>query len=749
MKKRFASLLVLPILLGFMGVPVGAASSKAELYDMYTDDMLFQQNAISKISGTATNGTEIKIELFNSKNDLVLSSSAKAKNNTFSVEFLAPEGSFEAYSLVVKANNKEIKTLKNIVFGELWVSSGQSNMHYPLGQEETVRNLKDVSEIKPSPYVRSMLMPTYDATVDPEKHYDKLPYEPQKDVKGAYWISGESPNIAGMSAVSYFFANKMLKELNVPIGVINAPLGGTPIATWLPREVIEKNELIKTTLTEHGFYIDKENWGKEEQNIYMDLTANYNLRLAPLDNFSVSGLIWYQGESDIMVHLDSEFYFEALDELQKTLSKHFGFKNSLMPIICTQLAPYFYEEGSPDLTERNISFTKFQEKSPKTRALVASYDITPTFFAEVGCIHPEPKKDIGERMGTAALGLVYNKRDSYTLPYIESAKIDGEKILVTLKNVGDGLISDTKSPLGFSICDETGVYVEAEAEIVNKNTVAVFNEYIKNPKSVAYAHGVTNETANLYSSENSNKLLPVSPFITDENYATKFWKEAAWTNCDNKTVWHNDSDLFSGYYDSWVSENATLLFEKESAFSTENGLKITSSEKEFKFKPLLTYENENKVFNFKDAETDYSKYKLMSFYVRNNGENEITLEGVNFIKNSFSVYTPQILDALDNDIKIPADNKWHKITLDLTSVNFRENECGIIYGNEKLQEIREIEFNFSSNSNADLSIDTIRFAPATTTSEKKFVADENNADTFFQKLSAKVVNAIGSLGNRN
>ena len=97
MKKRLISLLIAPILLGCLSTPAFASNTTATLYDMYSDNMLFQQNAISKISGTATKGSKIEIEIYNSKNEKLLTASTKAENNNFSVEFLAPKGSFESY----------------------------------------------------------------------------------------------------------------------------------------------------------------------------------------------------------------------------------------------------------------------------------------------------------------------------------------------------------------------------------------------------------------------------------------------------------------------------------------------------------------------------------------------------------------------------------------------------------------------------------------------------------------------------
>ena len=219
MKKCFFSLLISLILLVGICTPAYASGTNAVLYDMYSDNMLFQQNAPSKISGTATNGSKIEIEIYNSKNEKLITASAQAKNNCFSVEFLAPKGSFENYSIVVKENGKEFRTLKNVVFGELWIASGQSNMHYPLGQEKTIRTMEDIGTFKASPYIRSMIMPTYDATID-GKSYTVVKKRDNLVAPNNYEEKNNSFNTLHPNNKGFFFyigaraENKFLNDYN-------------------------------------------------------------------------------------------------------------------------------------------------------------------------------------------------------------------------------------------------------------------------------------------------------------------------------------------------------------------------------------------------------------------------------------------------------------------------------------------------------------------------------------------------------
>jgi sialate O-acetylesterase len=123
------------------------------------------------------------------------------------------------------------------------------------------------------------------------------------------------------------------------------------------------------------------------------MTANYNLRIHPARHFRISGMIWYQGESDIGNSADE--YSDCIDLLQRSYTEVFGYKKGLLPFIYTQLASYFYSEDGLCLPQRNIDFSDIQQERPESRALVAIYDLPLTFLPEAGSIHPETKKEIG------------------------------------------------------------------------------------------------------------------------------------------------------------------------------------------------------------------------------------------------------------------------------------------------------------------------------------------------------------------
>ncbi|MBR2876815.1 MAG: hypothetical protein IKC01_06735 [Clostridia bacterium] len=743
MKKKVIIMLLASIMLTNTVVPA-FAGSEAKLFDMYGNNMLFQQKAVSEIAGTGSPNSKIDIEIINSKNEIVIKSTGKVNSNgNFSVPFTAPEGSFEKYKIIIKSNEKEIAVLENILFGELWVASGQSNMHYPLGHAEGGSD-DHKNKVKQSEFIRVMTMPIFDDLVSEDGSVNNLPLTPCEDIEGAEWVTGESENFYSVSAVAFYFASKLMDELDVPVGYLNALLGGTPITTWLSRDTIESNDKVKAYLEKRDMYIPQKSWKKRTQDIYLDMSANYNLRIAPIQKFAVSGMIWYQGESDIMISASPEEYALEFSLLQDSYSKLFGFKDRKIPVIFTQLAPYFYSEDGMVLPERNVAFSEIQKQAPESRALVTSYDVTPTFIEESGYIHPKPKREIGERMAVSALSLVYGRKKDYTLAYVNSIKTEKNAILVTFDNTGDGLIKKGAELNGFSICGSDGVYVNAKAEIISENTVKISSPFVKNPKSATYAYSVTNNFANLYSSNKNAELLPVSPFITNNKYKTFFWKENHWINCETKEVWHNDGDVYSGYYPSWESKNAEIEFSSKSAYKSDKGMNIKATGNSFSVNPLMTYKENCKEIAFRDVETDYSHYGKLRFYVKNNGSKKVTFEGADFCKSALEFYTPVIDSTSNNEKSIPADGKWHEITLDLKTVNLRSNDCGVSYSNSMLTDITNIRFNFSSEAEtSDLSLDSFYFAPSETVDETKYEADSAVADNIFQRISAFFVNLIG------
>lgn len=709
MVRKIFSLLIMVAVIFLSLTTAYSSGSEAEIYSVYGDNMLFKQNEDAVIAGTANSGTEISVELFNSNNISVASGKSTAGNNgIFEVAFSAPSGSFEKYSIILKADGHEFKKLNNVVFGELWLASGQSNMQYPLGQAKYGLEMMNNAE-KLNEYLRVLITPTF---AELDNTVGKIPSVPEKDIPGSFWITGENEGIYGMSAVAYFFADKMIEELNMPVGILNVSLGGTTIASWISRESIENNQEVKNDFKEYDKYVDISEWDKTKRSIYYEMSANYNLRIEALKRFRLSGMIWYQGETDI--GWTAEAYSRAFDLLQQSYTELFNHDDGLLPVVFTQLAQYFYSSEGYDVPSRNIDFAEMQQRNPDSRALISIYDVPITYLPVAGVIHPECKLEVGERMAFAALGLVNNKYTSYTTATIDKYEIKDSSIYVTLKNIGEGLKQKGKVLNGFSICGSDGIYVKANAEIIGNDTVKIESNFVENPVSAAYAYSPDNGKSNLYATYNGDFSLPVSPFITDKSIKAKYYNERTWTDCDDEEIWHTINDAYSGFYPSWESNKAQICFNNENAYSGDMCLEIKSTEKEFSVSPVLNFKSDNGDEPFYDADTDYSKFKTISVAIKNSGKSKINLKSINFYCNNLLYYST-------TNAEIPADGKWHTVIFDINKLNFNGVKSLISYPNDVLSDIKNISFVFESeDENSIVFLDEIRFSPGETEPEGIF-----------------------------
>ncbi len=737
MKKLLCVLLTLVLAVSCMPLSV-AKDSAARLYTVYGDGMLFQQNDEAILAGEATPDSVITATLMDSENTaLAYGETVTKADGTFELAFNAPSGSFTEYTITIKQDGNTFDTLENVVFGELWLASGQSNMQYPLIQDK--HGFADsVNGTKYSKWLRVFMVPPY---VNSYTQIGFVPDEPQKDIAGAQWIDGQNGFVYNMSAVAFHFANEMLNELNMPVGILNAALGGSSIASWISREKVDSEPELKSMLYHYGKYKESADWTAEGQDVYADVGANYNHKIEALRNFRPVGMIWYQGESDILY--SEEYYSKAIDAMQSLYTYVFSYKNGSFPLIYTNLAEFFYTDDGLILPDRNIAFAEIQANNPESRATFPIYDVPVTYVPDAGVIHPECKKEIGERMALCAKGLVYGKFDTFTAATVDKTEIKDSAVYVTLRNVGDGLVVNGNKLCGFAVCGDDGVYIEAEAEIVSDNTVKVWNENIANPVSVSYAYGMGNGRSNLACAYEGENPLPVSIFIIDKTVGTHYWADKRWADCENETIWHTMSDTNSAYYPAWTSENANLAFSSDDAYEGAKCIRITSDgKKNFIIKPLLTYNEGKETEPFWDTDTDYSDYGTMSFYVRNNGENAVKLDSVKFIKDATMWHTPSVNGTKDASFTIPADGEWHIVTLDLNRLYLHGNEGGVGFTSEKLGNISDIELCFAGE-NADISLDNVTFTPTDAGAKEHFDSDFASADNLFEYFCVIVTNFLG------
>ena len=729
MKKILS--LFLAFLFAVGGVSIAyAEETDAKLYGTYGDGMLFQQNKDAVFAGTALAGAQITVEMYSAAGELIASGNSTAlPDGTFTVSFTAPSGGYEEYKVILKNNSVEFAKLDNVVFGELWLASGQSNMQYPLAQAKGGADMFKNSQ-KLSKWLRVLHMPIYCNNNENDTFVD-----PQQDAVGAIWTTGENGLVYNMSAVAYYFAVQMMEELDMPVGILNASLGGSAIASWLSRDAIDGDSKVKNYLISTEKYIEKSDWEVANPSIYQDMTSNYNHKIHPLRNFRPSGMIWYQGETDLMLECTEEGYADFYDLMQRSYSELFGYENERMPFICTQIASYLYFGDGPNMMDWNINYCNIQAAQPESRATVTIYDVPLTFLPEAGSIHPECKQEIGERMAFAAKGLVYGGDDDYTAATVEKTEIRDGAAYVTFRNAGDGLACGGDELYGFAVCGADGVYVQANAEIVSTDTVKVWSDDVTSPVSASYAYCASNMRSNLYATADGKLSLPVSPFVTDKSVGTHYWVDRPWTDCNDEFTWHiMNGEEANKNYSSWLSDGAEITF--------ANGVMNVKGDSEFTVSPALTFKPGQK---FDDTDNDYSDYGKMSFYVCNNGNANVELSEIRIYKSLNIWYSPAVNGTKGVEATIPADGQWHPVTVDLNRLYLFGNEGGVGNPCSKLNRVEKIRFAFASENDADISIDNIRFSPDTSDGKMQFDPDMNTLDTFIEKISAIFTKTIGMI----
>jgi sialate O-acetylesterase len=287
-----------------------------------------------------------------------------------------------------------------------------------------------------------------------------------KDVKSPGWQVCSPQTVPGFSGVLYFFGQRLRKDLDVPVGLINSSWGGSPIEPWTVAD------------------------GKGG--------GMYNGMIAPVKPFAIRGAIWYQGESNVNIGLK---YADKMKALIEGWRQVWGYE---FPFYFVELAPFarYRPDALPPLWEAQAASLKI----PKT-----GMSVTTDIVHNIGDIHPNNKFDVGNRLALWALAKEYGKTDLvYSGPLYKSKKVEGNKIRLSFAHVGGGLKSRDGKPLGeFQIAGADGKFVPAQATI-DVDAVVVEAKDVATPANVRFGwHNQANP--NLVNKEG----LPASPFQTD------------------------------------------------------------------------------------------------------------------------------------------------------------------------------------------------------------------------------------------
>ena len=492
-------------MLGVAAFFCGALITKAEslsLPNLFSDNMVLQQNATVPIWGWGEEGATVTVSfrgetatahVVDGKWMVKLSSLKAGGPNTMTV-----------------TSGSVTKKINNVLVGEVWLASGQSNMEFPLSKAFGAE--ADMMK-SANPMIHLLHVPH--ARLD----------SPTNDI-GATWTDCDSETVPGFSAVEYYFAQDLQKALHVPVGVIESSWGGTPIEAWMEHDFLKASpkyrdevygewvvaqdqyehaladyNALKKAAKEKGEALKK----REPRQPWKPATL-YNGMIAPLVGYGMKGALWYQGESNAGSQEDAWQYHSLFPDMIRNWRSLWG--EGEFPFLAVQLAPFMDIKPQPS----ESSWASVREAQFKATQSLPNVGIAViTDLGEEHNIHPTHKAPVGYRLALAALGIAYHEPVEYSGPVLKHMTLEPNQIVLTFDHVAGGLEAHGPELTGFAVCGSDGKYVWANAEIKGKDKVLVHSIAVPHPKNVRF--GWANyPVVNLW-----NKAgLPATPFRTDD-----------------------------------------------------------------------------------------------------------------------------------------------------------------------------------------------------------------------------------------
>ncbi|MBQ7028753.1 MAG: hypothetical protein IJN32_00785 [Thermoguttaceae bacterium] len=482
MKKTLLSFLA-----AALALTTFATSARADvtLPKCFGDAAVLQRDKPICVWGWADAGEEVTVTF--------AGTTAKAtagEDGAWKVYLPAQPASFEARDLVVEGKNKV--AFSNVLVGEVWICSGQSNMEQPLNSWGQPRLSCTEDEINGDfSFIRF------------NRAHHVIKSEEQKDFATNGWLVCKDGVQKDCTATGFHFAVRLNKELNVPVGLIDSNWGGSNINSWIPdagwNEVPETVEHGKILLAQRDKAKDWDKCG-----------GMYNAMLAPWKNYSIRGAIWYQGCTNAG---EREFYYFKQKAMIREWREVFG--QGDFPFYWVQLASFTDAQDDPN----NTGDWPYLRRGQQNCLEVANTGQAVIIDAgEAKDIHPRNKWIVGNRLAVWALAHTFNKDVDCASPIAAKADFADGKATVTFDFVGSGLVVGKLNDREFSAVDgklarfavagKDGKFVWADAQIVGKNQVVVSAESVAEPTAVRYAWQMNPDGANLYSAEG----LPAAPF---------------------------------------------------------------------------------------------------------------------------------------------------------------------------------------------------------------------------------------------
>lgn len=468
---------------------------------LFADHMVIQRNEPVHVWGKAAPGEEVAVFFRGAQQ------STKADSlGLWSVQ-LAPGREGGPFELSVRGENTI--TFKDVLVGDVWIASGQSNMGFALREAQNAE-----TEIASANLKRIRLL-------NVKQRYADYPQEDMEVLQG--WSPCTPESARDFSAVAYFFARELSRKEQIPIGIIESAWGGTPAEAWtsmhalsqdaslmpvfsawsvmadaeartLRAQAKEKDEILKTTRA------------KDDENLRLPWhpvlqawapAALYNGMIAPLTRFPICGVIWYQGESNT-----DELRYRTYGRLFETLIRDWreAWKQGSFPFLFVQLANY--HSGVDD------HWPEVREAQRKALALADTAMVVTIDIGDPQNIHPANKQEVGRRLSLAARAMVYGEHVEISGPLYRAMSIQDRSLRLYFSHAQEGLVVHGKELLGFEIAGKDGRFAPATA-LVDGDTVILSSPKISAPAQARYGWA-SDPICNLFNKEG----LPASPFHT-------------------------------------------------------------------------------------------------------------------------------------------------------------------------------------------------------------------------------------------
>lgn len=430
--------------------------AKITLPSVLSDNMVLQQKTDVAVWGTAEPGRTVVIRSSWSKKKTIVESDPRSGKWFARVATPEAGGPYE-----ISISDGEKMTLKNVLIGEVWYCSGQSNMEMPMkgyGSQPVQHGTDMIAYARASRPIRICNI---------KKASSKEPLETSE----GDWQENKPETVANTSATAYFFADALQKAIDVPVGIIVSAWGGSSIETWMTREVIEKDfPEFRLDYLDNGQTITK-------KDIYHLPCLLYNGQVNPIVPFTFKGMIWYQGEQN---RPNPDQYVRLQTAYAKMMRELFNAPDA--PFYFVQIAPYPYDNG------RKTHSGYFCEAQAKTLLTIPNSGMcTTSDIGEYGTIHPCRKQEVGKRLALLAL------KHDYALTAIEadapsykSVEFKGEEAYITFNVDRLGLSPMGQCISGFEIAGKDRIFHTAAAYLHKGNIIKVSSKEVPEPVAVRY-----------------------------------------------------------------------------------------------------------------------------------------------------------------------------------------------------------------------------------------------------------------------